>query len=218
MKSQINEKRLINIVIVEDNDNTREALEQLFLSADSYECINSFSSCEDTLKNIDRCYPDVLLMDIELEGMSGIDGIRILKDTYPNLKILVLTVFEDEDKIFKAIQAGADGYILKKSTPQDILHSVKDAHEGGSPITPSIAKKILNLLASENKNKRNFNLTKSEKETLKYLVEGLSYEKIAEEMVRSIHTVRSHVRNIYSKLYVHSKTEAVVKALKNKII
>jgi len=218
MIQNINKTQTLSIVIVEDNNDTREALEQLFLNAEGYECINSFPSCEEVIKNIDSCYPDVVLMDINLEGMSGIEGIKVLKELYPNLTIIILTVFEDEDKILRAIREGADGYILKKSEPQDILQSVSDAYNGGSPITPSIAKKILNLISNDYKQKINFNLTKSEKETLKFLVKGFSYEKIAVEMGRSIHTVRSHIRNIYSKLYVHSKTEAVLKALKNKII
>ncbi len=117
MIQNINKTQILSIVIVEDNDDTREALEQLFLNAEGYECINSFPSCEEAIENIDSCYPDVMLMDINLEGMSGIEGIKILKELYPSLTIIILTVFEDEDKILKAIREGADGYILKKSEP-----------------------------------------------------------------------------------------------------
>ncbi len=170
------------------------------------------------LEGIDQYYPDVVLMDIGLKGMSGIDGVKILKELYPSLTVLIFTVFENDEKIFEAIKAGADGYILKKIPPQNILRSIKEAYEGGSPITPSIAKKVLNHFFHQLKFSNKFDLTGSEKEILKHLVEGSSYETIAKELGRSIHTVRSHIRNIYAKLYVHSKTEAVVKALKNKII
>ena len=131
---------------------------------------------------------------------------------------MILTVFDEEEKIFEAIKAGANGYILKKSPPMGILNAIKDAYLGDAPISPSIAKKVLNEFTRQTKQANKFDLTKSEIEILKHLVNGSSYETIAQELGRSIHTVRSHVRNIYSKLYVHSKTEAVVKALKNKLI
>lgn len=208
----------ISTILIEDNNATREGLTNLLGNAPGFECLDSFSSCEDAFKEIDAKLPDVVLMDIGLKGMSGIEGVKHLKEIYPSLTVLILTVFEEEDKIFEAIKAGADGYILKKSPPRLILKAVKDAYFGGSPISPSIAKKVLNEFSRQSRQTNKFDLTNSEIEILGHLVDGSSYETIAQELGRSIHTVRSHVRNIYSKLYVHSKTEAVVKALKNGII
>lgn len=216
--NQIKSSFSISTILIEDNNATREALTNLLENAEGFECLDSFSSCEDAFKGIDENLPDVVLMDIGLKGMSGIEGVKHLKEIYPSLTVLILTVFEDEDKIFEAIKAGADGYILKKSPPTLILKAVNDAYFGGSPISPSIAKKVLSEFTKQTKQANKFDLTNSEIEILKHLVDGSSYETIAQELGRSIHTVRSHVRNIYSKLYVHSKTEAVVKALKHKII
>ena len=209
----------IHVIVIEDDDDTREGITNLINSSEKFICEHSFSNCEDALEYVDDNLPDVILMDIILDGgMTGIEGMKKLKEMYPNLIILMLTVYEDDDKIFESIKAGANGYILKKISPLKILDAITDAYKGGSPITPSIAKKILNVF-SENSGKPNkFNLTPSETKILKHLVEGSSYITIAEDLGKSIHTIRSHIRNIYSKLYVHSKTEAVVKALKHKLI
>lgn len=209
---------LIGVLIVEDNDATREGLVNLLESSEGFKCLNSFSSCEEALEKLDKFFPQIVLMDIGLKGMSGIEGVEKIKETYPSLTVLMLTVFDDEEKIFRAIKAGADGYILKKTEPQNILRSIREAYLGGSPITPSIAKKVLNEFSKQVKQAKKFDLTETEIEILKYLVDGSSFEILAKKLDRSIHTVRSHVRNIYSKLYVHSKTEAVVKALKHRII
>ncbi len=209
----------INVIVIEDDDGTREAITTLIELSKEFICVNSFSNCEDAFGYVDDNLPDVILMDIVLDGgMSGIEGMKKFKELYPNLIILMLTVYEDDEKIFESIKSGANGYILKKISPQKILEAIRDAYNGGSPITPSIAKKILQVF-SENSGKSNkFNLTPSETKILKHLVEGSSYITIAENLNKSVHTVRSHIRNIYSKLYVHSKTEAVVKAIKHKLI
>lgn len=209
----------ISVIIIENNNNTREAVMTLINASAGFFCEKSFSTCEEALKFIDDYLPDIVLMDIELgTGMSGIEGMKKLKDIYPNLIILMFTVFEDDDKIFESIKAGANGYILKKTSPKKILESIKDAYNGGSPITPSIAKKILDTFSENGGKAKSFDLTPAEKRILKHLAEGSSYNSIADDLEISVHTVRSHIRNIYSKLYVHSKTEAVVKALKHKLI
>ena len=209
----------INVIVIEDDETTREAITALLDSSASFYCKYSFATCEEAFECFDDYLPDVVLMDIILEGgMTGIEGMKKLKELHPNIIILMLTVYEDDDKIFESIKAGANGYILKKMAPQKILDAIKDAYNGGSPITPSIAKKILNVFSENYEKPNKFDLTPSETRILKHLVEGSSYNTIAEDLGKSVHTIRSHIRNIYSKLYVHSKTEAVVFALKHKII
>ncbi len=220
MDSSYYKNNPINVLVVEDDDATREAIVSLIQTHEGFNCVNSFAGVEEVYDNIDDNLPDVALMDIHLRnGKSGIECVKKLKSVYPNIDFLMLTVYEDDDKIFESIKAGARGYILKKVEPQKIIEAIKDAFEGGSPITPSIAKKILNVFSKTSAQKVNkFDLTAAETKILKHLVDGSSYMAIAEDLGKSVHTVRSHIRNIYSKLYVHSKTEAVVKAMKHKLI
>ncbi|MEO8146512.1 MAG: response regulator transcription factor [Bacteroidia bacterium] len=210
----------IRVTIFEDNRNLREGLYQLINGSPEFECVGAFANCNLLLKNIEESKPDVVLMDIEMPGMNGIDAVKLLKENYPVIKVLMETIFEDNDKIFDSICNGAEGYILKNTPPVLILSSIKDIYEGGAPMTPSIASKVLKMFKKQSPSdvKSNFDLTDRENEILKCLVEGMSYKMIAENCFISLDTVSGHVKNIYKKLHVHSKSEAVAKAIKGKIV
>lgn len=206
------------IVIFDDNAKRRDSLAMLIDLTEGMTCVGSFSDCSNVLKDINRCLPDVILMDIEMPNVNGIEGVKILRQQYPNLKILMQTVFEDEEKLFESIRAGADGYILKKAQPQALLQAIEDLILGGAPMTPSIARKVLQFVgkSEQKKEPENFNLTERESEILSLLVQGLSYKMIASRCFISLPTVNSHIQKIYDKLHVHSAVEAVTKAIGKK--
>ena len=210
----------IKVVIFEDNTNLRRGLTTLINGSDGFECAGAFGNCDNLIKNITDTNPDVVLMDIEMPGMNGIEAVKILKPKFPEIKILMETIFEDDEKVFHSICSGAEGYILKNTPPSQILEAIREIHEGGAPMTPSIASKVLAMFKSGRSftKDESYNLTDREMEVLKFLVDGMSYKMIAEKCFVSIDTVSSHVKNIYKKLQVHSKTEAVVKAIKGKIV
>ena len=210
----------IKVVIFEDNGSLRKSLFQLIDGSDGFKCVGAFEDCLDILKNIEDTKPDVVLMDIEMPGINGIEGVRILREKYPDLKILMQTIFEDNEKIFNSILAGASGYILKNTSPTRFLDFIKETYEGGAPMSPSVATKVMKMVVEQSPNAKvnNFNLTEREKEILSCLVKGMSYKLIADACFISIDTVRGHIRNIYEKLHVHSKSEAVATALKRNII
>ncbi len=208
------------IVIFDDNIKRRESLEMLIDLSDDMICVGSFPDCSNVLNNIDKSEPDLVLMDIDMPNVNGIEGVTIIRTKYPHLKILMQTVFEDDEKLFACIRAGADGYILKKAQPQELLDAINEALEGGAPMTPSIARQVLRFVGStENKQKsEDFKLTARETEILSLLVQGLSYKMIASRCFVSLPTVNSHVQHIYEKLQVNSAVEAVTKAIGNKIV
>ena len=210
----------IKVVIFEDNTNLRRGLTTLINGSDGFECAGAFGNCDKLLKNIAETNPDVVLMDIEMPGMSGIDAVKIMKPQFPGVKILMETIFEDDEKVFHSICNGAEGYILKNTPPSQILEAIKEIHEGGAPMTPSIASKVLAMFKSGAAFSKDasYNLTEREMEVLKLLVDGMSYKLIAEKCFVSIDTVSTHVKNIYKKLQVHSKSEAVAKAIKRNIV
>jgi DNA-binding NarL/FixJ family response regulator len=209
----------IIVVIFEDNGSLRKSLFQLIDGSDGFKCVGAFEDCLDILKNIEDTKPDVVLMDIEMPGINGIEGVRILREKYPHLKILMQTIFEDNEKIFNSILAGASGYILKNTSPSRFLDFIRETYEGGAPMSPSVATKVLKIVAESSSPKVNtFNLSEREKEVLSCLVKGMSYKLIADACFISIDTVRGHIRNIYEKLHVHSKGEAVAKAIKSNIV
>lgn len=212
---------MINVVIVEDNDTIREGLKLLIEGTEGYSCSGVFRDCETMLENISRLKPDVILMDIVLPGMSGIEGIKEVKKILPETNLLVLTVYDENEKVFQALCAGACGYLVKKTTPTGLLQSIKEASEGGAPMTSYIARKVVNFFQKKNvftpSESKNI-LTPREKEVLSGLIEGNSYKAIADSLFISIDTVRFHFRNIYKKLHVHSQSEAVVKALREGLI
>ena len=211
---------MIKVVVVEDNDSIREGLKILIDGTEDYSCIASFSECETMLKNIKKLNPDVLLMDIGLPGMNGIEGIKKVKVIFPELAILILTIYEENDLIFDALCAGACGYLVKKTPPSKLLEAIREAHEGGAPMSSHIARKVIDFFQKKpvSSQKSNYDLTPREKEILTGLVEGHNFKAIADSLFISIETVRFHFRNIYKKLHVHSQSEAVAKAIKEGLI
>jgi DNA-binding NarL/FixJ family response regulator len=210
----------IKVAIFEDNNNMREGLYQLINGSQGFICTGAFPNCDDLVQRIEKSKPDVIVMDIEMPGISGIEGVKLAKEYFPDIKILMETIFDDDEKIFNSICAGAEGYILKNTAPVEILSAIKEIYEGGSPMTPTIANRVLKMVKTQrtSDSKNIFNLTDREKEILSCLVEGMSYKLIADECTISIDTVNVHIKNIYKKLQVHSKSEAVAKAIKGKIV
>ena len=210
----------IKVVIFEDNGSLRKSLFQLIDGSDGFKCAGAFEDCLNLMKNIEDTKPNVVLMDIEMPGINGIEAVQLLRQKYPDLKILMQTVFEDNEKIFNSILAGASGYILKNTSPSRILDFIKETYEGGAPMSPSVATKVMKMVAEQSPSAKpnNFNLSEREKEILSCLVKGMSYKLIADACFISIDTVRGHIRNIYEKLHVHSKGEAVATAIKSKIV
>lgn len=207
----------IKVMIVEDDAAIRESYTSLINESRELICVGAFQTCEDIIEALNKSTSDVILMDIGLPGIDGITGIKLIKSKHPEIEIIMLTVYDDDEKIFNSIYAGASGYLLKKTPSSDLLNAIKDI-KTGAPMTPSIARRMLNFLRDNRKNNEGFNLTLREKEILNALVDGLSYKKIAEKLFISPLTVHSHIKKIYEKLHVHSKSEAVAKALKKNII
>ncbi len=207
----------IKVTIIEDHVEFRKSICYILNSTEGFICSGEFDSVESALKCEDES--DVILLDINLPGISGIEGLPLLKKKFPDAKIIILTVFDDDKRVFHSILAGADGYLLKKTQPIRILQAIEDAAEGGSPMTPVIAKQALNLFKNYVPQKNETNcLSIREKEILSLIVTGLSNDEISEKLFISLQTVRNHIRNIYQKLQVHSKSQAVVKAIKEGVV
>ena len=208
---------MIRVAIVEDNTALRQSLEQLFNRSEGTRCVASLSNLLNVVSEVNRSNPDIVLMDIGLPDITGIEGVRTVKTNFNDIQVLMFTVFEDDEKIFDAIRAGASGYLLKKTPPEEIVEAVKELFEGGAPMSPSIARKVIQAFQTQPASTlEDYQLTAREKEILYALVDGLSYKKIAEKYFVSIHTVRSHICSIYEKLHVNSKSQAVAKVLQNK--
>jgi DNA-binding NarL/FixJ family response regulator len=212
---------LIRVAIFEDNNHLRETLELLLNSAEGFTCSGAYADCGhlEPMLEVNPC--DVVLMDIEMPGINGIEATRIIRKKFPGVQVLIQTAFFDDDYIFNAICAGASGYILKNTTPQGYLQAIRDVHAGGSPMTAEIARKVLELFKTNLQPAnaaKDYNLTNQEMKVLQVLAAGKSYKLIAAELFISIDTVKSHISNIYAKLHVHSATEAVSKAIRDKII
>jgi DNA-binding NarL/FixJ family response regulator len=207
------------VAVVEDHPEFREYLAALIAGSEGFSCAGSFRSMEDALPRIVTNPPDAILVDIGLPGMSGVDGIRILKERFPKLCLLVLTVYDDDDRIFDALCAGASGYLLKKTPPARLLEWLKEAIHGGAPMSPEVARRVIALFREFRPPLRaDYNLTPHEIRLLKLLVEGHNYRTAAAELRVTPSTINFHLQKIYEKLQVHSKTEAVVKALRNRLI
>jgi len=212
----------IRIAIFDDNRNIRNSIAMLLNTELNFEIVGNFSDAHDCVSKVLSCKPDVVLMDIEMPGVNGIEAVRLLKKEVPHVSILIQTVFEDEDRIFDSLKAGASGYILKTCLNQSLRNSIYEVQSGGSPMTPWIARKVLNMIYTSKDTPRQatteYNLTAKEKEVLTCIVNGLSYKMIAADLNISYETVRSHVKKIYEKLQVASLTEVVAKAINQNIV
>lgn len=203
---------MINVAIVEDEDEVREGLAMLINGSEGFRCVQRYSSAEKALPDTLKNKPDVVLMDINLPGMSGIECTRQLKARQRDLPIMVLTVYDDDEKIFESLKAGASGYLLKKTPPAKILEAIVELYNGGSPMSSRIARKVVQTFqAMGPSSEETENLSKREHEILFYLAKGYRYKEIAKALFISIETVRTHLRNIYEKLHVRSRSEAVLK-------
>jgi DNA-binding NarL/FixJ family response regulator len=209
----------IKTAFVEDDEVTRDCLSLLVEGTDGYSCVGAFPSAEDALNRGFVSVPDVLLLDLNLPGMLGSEAVKIFTEKYPLMQILMLTVYAEQDKIFESICNGACGYLLKKTPPARLLESIKEAHHGGAPMTPEIARKVIKLFQrTARPEETDEKLTPHELRLLALLAQGTSYRDAAEQFSVSINTIRHHIRSIYDKLHVHSKSEAVGKALRLRLI
>jgi DNA-binding NarL/FixJ family response regulator len=211
-------EQTVEVGIVEDDEAIRESLAAIINSTAGFSCTQVFDSYESAEKGLCLA-PSVLLMDINLPGIGGIEGVRRLKAHFPSMQILMFTVYEENEKIFESLCAGASGYLLKKSPPQKIIEAIGEVMAGGAPMSATIARKVLDLFkAIAPPAIPDSNLTRREREILEHLVHGSTYKTISNDLFISIDTVSSHVRHIYEKLHVHSKSEAVAKALKHRLV
>jgi DNA-binding NarL/FixJ family response regulator len=210
---------VIEVAIVEDRREIRESLALLIGGTEGFKCIGSYRSMEEALDKLKHHQPHLLLSDIGLPGMSGIEGVAILRERYPDLLILMLTVYDDDERIFDAMCAGASGYLLKKTPPARLLDSLREVASGGAPMSPEVARRVVALFREIRPPERaDYELTPHETRLLKLLVQGHNYKTAATELGVTVHTVSFHLRSIYEKLQVHSKSEAVDKALQNRLV
>lgn len=206
----------VTVSIVEDDNDIRESLSVLISGSEGFNCINTYKNAESAIRSIAREKPDVVLMDINLPGASGIECVKKLKEQLPELNILMLTVYDDSKRIFDSLAAGANGYLLKRTPPSQLLEAIKEVNQGGSPMSGQIARMVVESfrkLADSNNEKEN--LTKREEEILSLLAKGYKYKEIGDSLFIGVETVRSHLRHIYEKLHVRSRTEAAVKYLQS---
>jgi len=209
----------LSVWLVEDNQNFRSTLSRVVNGMPGMKCSDQFSNAEDALNALDAgAVPDVVLLDVGLPGLNGIDAIKQIKSISPTTRIIMLTVFDDHEKVFKAVCAGASGYLLKPSNTATIVRSIKEAISGGAPMTPQVAKSVLDMLSGRAAPKPIQVLTNREQAVLRLMAQGRGMKGIADELKLSYHTVDSHLRNIYAKLHVHTNTAAVAKAVKEGLL
>jgi DNA-binding NarL/FixJ family response regulator len=209
----------IAVWLIEDNATFRRAIARVVERTEEFQCAGEFSRCEDALKVLaHKPAPKVILLDVGLPGMSGLDGIPLLRKAAPDALIVVLTVFEDDEKIFRAICAGARGYLLKTAASEEVVHAIRDALAGGAPMNARVGRSVLDMFARLAPPRGDYGLTPREKEILEATVQGRTKKEIAALLDLSFHTVDSHLRHIYEKLEVNTRTGAVAKALKEKLI
>lgn len=204
---------MIHIVIVEDNEKIAALLQQIIMSDDRFNCLAILPNAELAIKEIPNLLPDVVLMDIGLPGMNGIEAIRQLKPICPSVEFMMCTVYDEDEKVFEALETGANGYILKSTNPAELLQAIKELYEGGSPMSSDIARKVVKRLQQNQPSnaKELYGITKRESEILEQLAKGLQYKEIADLLFISEKTMKKHIYNIYEKMHVHSKVEAINK-------
>lgn len=210
----------IRLTIFDDNKRFRESIGLLFETNHGFELAGSFPDVLNVVENVEDTAPDVVLMDIDMPGINGISAVKQLKEKFPKLPVIMLTSFDEDDKVYQSICNGAMGYLLKNTQPNNLIDAVRDVYAGGAPMTPSIARKVMMHFQQQNMpaGQNDYNLSEREKEVLSQLVKGLSLKMIADELFVSRETVKTHVKNIYSKLHVSCATEAVAKTLKEKLL
>ena len=212
----------IRICIFDDNKKVRDALEMIIKGTTGLQWCGSFANCNNLIADFTKAKPDVVLMDIQMPGITGIYAVKELRTQFPQSKVLMLTNFDEDDKVFSSICFGASGYLLKNTSPVKIIESIKEVYEGGAPMTPVIAQKVLQMFRNQppsvNTPERDYHLSTREKEVLECLVKGMSLKMVGENLNISYDTVRTHIKHIYEKLHVVSMTEAVAKALNEKLI
>ncbi len=214
-----NQSKDITIAIVDDDAKVREGISWLLENTEGFECVGTYSNCAEALEEIPEISPDVVVMDIGMPERSGIACVELLKAEYPELKILMLTNYSDDDRIFDSLRAGAAGYLLKNSAATKLCEAILEAHEGGAPMSSEVAKKVLAYFHGQKKNDTlKASLSERERDVLEALTKGLSDKIIADTLHISIPTVRFHLKNIYAKLHVNSRAEAVIKALQDKLV
>jgi DNA-binding NarL/FixJ family response regulator len=209
----------IRLVVFEDKSTLRDGLQQLFADSGTFELTGMFSNALHADEDIVKLQPDVILMDIDMPGINGIEAVKRIRSKNLKVNIIMLTIFDEDEKVFNALQAGANGYLLKTTPPAKLLEAIVDVHNGGAPMTSSVARQVLQMFSQHKKNtKSDYNLTDRERDVLQLLVNGQSYKSIAGSLTISLDTVRSHIKGIYDKLHVNSKGEALSKAYKEKLI
>lgn len=212
---------MIKVIVFDDNRGRLESLELLINQSKDMHCAGTFENCLNIIEHVKKIQPDVILMDIDMPGLNGIEGLKLIRKEAPQVMVVMQTVFDDADKIFEAVRSGAQGYFLKKTSPAKLIEGIRDVMDGGAPMTPSVAKKVLEMFSSQQATRNSsgplFDLTPRELEVLSFLVKGASYKMIADQCGISWHTVNSHFKKIYEKLHVHSAAEAISKAIEHKI-
>lgn len=209
---------MIRLIVYDDSRQRCESLKALLSLSDSMEWVADFPDCSHVEEDMETHHPDVVLMDIAMPNVDGISGVALIKKRFPDIKIIMQTIFEDDEKIFASLQAGAEGYILKNASAEKITQSIEEVYQGGAYMTPSVALKVMQYFNKPLHTNEEYKLTPKEKEVLKLLSDGLSYKMVADKLGISYYTVNAHIKKIYEKLHVHSLGEAVSLALKNKIV
>lgn len=209
---------MIQILLFEDNEDFIDGMKELVHDIEDMEICAVYNNCHEIVRHIQYYKPDLVIMDIDMPSPNGLEGLRIMRSAGLETMVIMLTVFDDNERIFQAISGGASGYLLKTSSPDKIIQSIREAIDGGAPMTPSVAKQVLKLFSAPFQQSADLlKLTPREHDVLSFLVRGYSYKMAASEMQISIETLRYHVKNIYAKLHVNSKSEAVAKAIYNRI-
>ena len=208
----------IKLLIYEDNSRLRQSLELLLGEGSGFEVVGAFPDCDAVKEQMRNLEPQLVVMDIDMPGIGGIEGVKIIKSDFPQVSVIMHTVFDDDNRIFDCICAGADGYLLKNTSPLKLIQSLLDLSEGGAPMSPFVAQRVFQHFRQESATKASFQITAREQEILEWLVKGNSYKMIADKSAISIDTVKKHLQNIYHKLHVNCGTEAVAKALQHKLV